>query len=314
MTAAPAQPMTVPPTKPSPAMRLANALLRRSGVKRALNDAALTERARRRNSAAGPAAPPRSVRASCTIRWTTADGLTVAVVAPKRTRSATTPFLYLHGGAYINPIITHHWRLIAALATENAWTVTVPLYTLAPDGDATDALTRLTALHQALRRETGVAPALGGDSAGGGLALALAQRLRDQTLPGPRHLALFSPWLDIGLENPDIPPVDRVDPTLAVPGLRYAGLLWANGRDLKDPAVSPLHGDPAGLCPITMFIGTHDIFLPDCRELMAKAKASGTDVTLYEFPGAFHVFIAGTVLPESRIARRLLTERIPAGG
>ncbi|MCX4919055.1 alpha/beta hydrolase fold domain-containing protein [Streptomyces sp. NBC_00687] len=313
MTASPAKP-TVPPTKPSPAMRVVHAVLRRGGVKRALSDVDLTERERRRNEAAGPAEPPRSVRASCTIRWTANEGLPVAVVAPKRTTSVTTPFLYLHGGAYINPIIAHHWRLIAALATENAWTVTVPLYTLAPHGDATDALTRLTALHQAIRQETGVAPALGGDSAGGGLALALAQRLRDQALPGPRHLALFSPWLDIGLENPDIPPVDRVDPTLAVPGLRHAGLLWANGRHPKDPAVSPLHGDHADLCPITVFIGTHDIFLPDCRKFTVKAKSSGTDVALYEFPGAFHVFIAGTVLPESRIARRLLTQRVAGDG
>ncbi|MEU0227274.1 alpha/beta hydrolase [Streptomyces sp. NPDC006284] len=234
-------------------------------------------------------------------------------MSPKGAKSATTPFIYLHGGGYINPIIGHHWRLIAALATENSWQVTVPLYRLAPDGDATEALTRLTALHEGVVREARVAPVLGGDSAGGGLALALALRLRDERLTGPRHLALFSPWLDVTLDNPEIPSVERLDPTLAPPGLRHAGLLWANGRDLKDPAVSPLYADPAHLCPTTVFTGTHDIFLPDCRTFAAEAGRRGVDVELYEFPEAFHVFIAATFLPESRHARRLLARRIRGG-
>ncbi|WP_405771899.1 alpha/beta hydrolase [Streptomyces sp. NBC_00080] len=231
-------------------------------------------------------------------------------MSPKRAKSATTPFIYLHGGGYTNPIITHHWRLIAALAHENSWTVTVPMYALAPESDATDALTRLTAVHQAVARNAPAAPVLGGDSAGGGLALALAQRLRDERLPGPRHLVLFAPWLDITLSNPAIAAIQRFDPTLSLPGLRHGGLLWANGCDPRDPAVSPLYADPANLCPTTVFVGTHDLLLPDCRAFAVKARAKGTDVALYEFPGAFHVFVAGTFLPESRVARRLLTKRI----
>ncbi|MFG2725666.1 alpha/beta hydrolase [Streptomyces canus] len=283
-------------------------------MKRILNDVALTERDWQRNQAAGPAAPPRSVRVSCTIERTVVEGLPVAVVSPKRAKTATTPFIYLHGGAYINPIIGHHWRLIAALAAENNWTVTVPLYRLAPGGDAAEALTRLAALHRTVERDAQVAPVLGGDSAGGGLALALALHLRDLGQTGPRHLALFAPWLDVTLENPDIAPIERLDPTLSLPGARYAGLLWANGRDPRDPTVSPLYADFAGLCPTTLFVGTHDILLPDCRTFATEARAKGVDLELYEFPEAFHVFIAGTFLPESRTARRLLTGRIRSGG
>ncbi|MFE9687218.1 alpha/beta hydrolase fold domain-containing protein [Streptomyces sp. NPDC006285] len=306
--------MTALPSKPSAAMRVASAVLRRNGVKRALSDVTLTEQVRARNRAAGPAAPPRAVRASCEIEWTTAEGLPAAVVSPKRTTSVLRPFIYLHGGGYINPITPHHWRLIAALAVENAWTVTVPLYRLAPDGDATDALTRLAALHRSVVRDTGTAPVLGGDSAGGGLALALALHLRDHGQSGPRHLALFAPWLDISLGNPDIAAVDRLDPTLSLPGLRHAGLLWANGRDPRDPEVSPLYGDFGNLCPVTVFAGTHDLLLPDCRVFAREARTKGVDVELYEFPEAFHVFVAGTFLPESRTARRLLARRVDTGG
>lgn len=306
--------MTAPPTKPSAAMRMVSALLRRNGVKRTLSDVDLAERHRQRARAKGPAAPPRSVRASCHVTWTTIAGLPVAMVSPKTTKTATAPFIYLHGGGYTSPIIAHHWRLIAALANENSWTVIVPLYGLAPDSDVTDALTRLTALHQTVVQDAQGAPALGGDSAGGGLALALALRLRDRGLTGPRHLVLFAPWLDITLDNPAIPAIERFDPTLSRPGLRHGGLLWANGRDPKDPAVSPLYADPANLCPTTMVVGTHDILLPDCRAFATKARAKGVDVELYEFPQAFHVFIAGTVLPESRVARRLVTRRIPGRG
>jgi monoterpene epsilon-lactone hydrolase len=298
-----------PPSKPSLSMRAVSAALRRSGTKDALSDVVRTEATMLRTRTAGPAAPPTSVRHACTVSWTEAEGLPVAVVTPKRPKSALTPLVYLHGGGYISPITAHHWRLIASLATGNACSVTVPLYRLAPDGNATDALTRLTDLFGAVHRDTGHAPLLGGDSAGGGLALALALHLRDQALPGPRHLALFSPWLDVSLDNPDIGPVKDLDSTLSVVGLRHAGLLWADGRELDDPAVSPLHGDFAELCPTTVFIGTHDILLPDCRRFAARARNAGADVVSYEFPGAFHGFIAGTPLPESRIARRLLNRR-----
>ncbi|MER6345074.1 alpha/beta hydrolase fold domain-containing protein [Streptomyces sp. NPDC001595] len=301
--------MTTASSGPSVALRMVSALLRRNGVKRSLGDATRTEEDRLRNAAQGPAAPPRSVRASCDIAWRTVEGLSVAVVSPKQAKSVPTPFIYLHGGGYVNPITAHHWRLIAALAAENAWQVTVPLYRLAPAGDVTDALDRLTAVHEGVARETGRAPVLGGDSAGGGLALALAQRLHQEQRTSPRHLLLFSPWLDVTLDNPQIAPIERRDPTLSPPGLRHAGLLWANGRDPKDPAVSPLHADPAHLCPTTVVVGTHDIFLPDCRAFTARARSCGVDVELYEFAEAFHVFIAATFLPESRLARRLLTRR-----
>ncbi|WP_234534801.1 alpha/beta hydrolase fold domain-containing protein [Streptomyces shenzhenensis] len=137
-------------------------------------------------------------------------------------------------------------------------------------------------------------------------------RLRDEGLPPPRHLVLFAPWLDAGLTNPGVADVVARDPMLDVVGLRYAGRLWAGALPLDSPQVSPGGGDPRGLPPTTVIVGTRDIFLADCRDFAARARAAGVDVTLLEGTDGFHVYPAATFLPESAEARRLVTARLTA--
>lgn len=73
---------------------------------------------------------------------------------------------------------------------------------------------------------------------------------------------LISPALDLAFDNPRIPEVQPDDPWLAVPGTRVFADAWASGLDVRDPTVSPMLGELAGLGPITLFIGTHDPLLP----------------------------------------------------
>lgn len=135
-----------------------------------------------------------------------------------------------------------------------------------------------------------------GDSAGAGLALSLALALaRDASPP----LVLLSPWLDVALENSEIPEVDARDPWLSVVGLRECGRMYAGDLKVDDPRVSPIHGSLSHLPRISIFIGTRDVFLPDARKLQRRAPER---VSLVEYPDMVHDFMLLRGIPESRAA------------
>jgi acetyl esterase/lipase len=130
---------------------------------------------------------------------------------------------------------------------------------------------------------------LAGDSAGGQIALSVAQRLRDEGV-SLSATVLISPALDLSWSNPRIPDVQPTDPWLGVPGARILADLWRGGLDIDDPIVSPLFGEFAGLAPLTIFSGSRDILNPDAHLLVAKAKDAGVRVDFTEVPGELHVY------------------------
>jgi hypothetical protein len=104
-----------------------------------------------------------------------------------------------------------------------------------------------------------------GDSAGGGMTVAVALQLRDRGLAAPYRTVLISPWLDISVAAPDISALAAKDHELAPPGLVAAGELYRGEVPAEDPRVSPINGGPFGLGPITLFSGTHDILHSDAK-------------------------------------------------
>ncbi|MFI5800389.1 alpha/beta hydrolase fold domain-containing protein [Streptomyces sp. NPDC051677] len=296
---------------PSLRMRFVCAWLAATRTKRVLGDDESTEADRQRNRRKGPAAVPRRLRRTHDVTVHDRAGLRCAEIGVRGRRPERT-IVYLHGGAYINPVVVQHWDLMAALAAENDARVIAPFYPLAPEGTAGTVVPSLLDLQVRLTEESGAAPVWAGDSAGGGLALATAMRLRGEGLPLPRHLVLFAPWLDAGLTNRGVADVVARDPTLDVAGLRYAGRLWAGALPVDSPQVSPGSGDPRGLPPTTVVVGTRDIFVADCRDFAARARTAGVDIALFEGVGGFHVYPAVTFLPESAEARRLVTARLNA--
>jgi monoterpene epsilon-lactone hydrolase len=114
---------------------------------------------------------------------------------------------------------------------------------------------------------------LAGDSAGGGLGLAL--RLRDAGLSLPSRLILFSFCLDLTLALPAGREVEPQNAMLGIEALRRAGALWANGADLATPCLSPFHADMEGMPPIHIFQGSHDLLAPDSRSFADRARAAG---------------------------------------
>jgi len=196
--------------------------------------------------------------------------------------------VFLHGGGYVYGLSPQHWTLIGRLADAGV-RVEVPLYGLAPQHTYRDAYPFVHEVYRQLAAEDppqGIA--LVGDSAGGGLALGLAQELAgDGAL---RRLVLLSPWLDLTLSHPQLDEVGRRDPWLAQPGLREAGAAWAGGDDPTLARLSPGNGPLAGLPPTTVLVGTHELCLPDSTDLLAAARKAGVDADLTVVEGALHVY------------------------
>jgi acetyl esterase/lipase len=151
-----------------------------------------------------------------------------------------------------------------------------------------------------------------GDSSGGGISLALAQLLREKRREQPRNVILLSPWLDASLSNPEIPAFDKIDPFLGIEGLKYAAGIYVRDVDPKHYLVSPVYGSLKDLAPISLFVGTRDILLPDCRKLRDRAAAEGVALNYREYEAMLHDWMLIS-LPESKQALKEIVEIIRAG-
>lgn len=212
--------------------------------------------------------------------------------------------LYLHGGAYMNQPNALHFKMVDRFAREANAEVYFPIYPKIPAHTYKDAYPRLLALYRKIcedHRPDRVA--LMGDSSGGGLALGLAYYLDRLHRPQPGRLILFSPWLDVRTDYPEIDKVSRLDPTLSAWRVRKMGLAWAGSQeDLTNPYVSPLFGQPENVARISIFTGTHDILYPDIRRFDKLLDAKGVAHDTFVFEKMDHVFVAFP-LPEARAAQ-----------
>lgn len=228
--------------------------------------------------------------------------LTLRGADPRRT------VVWLHGGGYVAGIDPFHVRWLARLATAGDARVVVPDYPLAPRHtwrDSHDALVDLTARWAGHSEEL----VLGGDSAGGGLALALALGLRDRGGRQPDRLLLLSPWVDLTTSTPETAALDAVDPWLFLGKLHAYAAWWAgSAADLGRPEVSPGLADLTGLPPALMFCGTRDLLVPGCRLLARRAAEAGWDLTYVEREGLLHVYPLLPAVPEARQAWRRTIE------
>ncbi|WP_037880894.1 alpha/beta hydrolase fold domain-containing protein [Streptomyces sp. NRRL S-378] len=218
--------------------------------------------------------------------------------------------LYVHGGDYVGELERRHWELVRTLVTQGRARVVVPAYVLAPRGTADRTVPVATDLLSGLIAGGGDGgTVLIGDSAGAGLALAAAQRLRDRAGEQPSRIVLLSPWLDVTMSHPDQAVIEAADPVLSRAGLKEAGRLYAGTLDVEDALVSPLRGAFGGLAPLTVFSGTRDVLATDSRELVRRARAQGVEVEFHEAAGLPHGYPLLPV-PEGRAARDRIIELV----
>lgn len=211
--------------------------------------------------------------------------------------------LYLHGGGFVSGIDRFHWRYVAALARAAGLRVVVPAYPLTPTHTWRDAHEPLLDLFEQTAIASPGGVTLMGDSAGGGLALALAQQVARRSGPQPTHLVLISPWVDLAGTTPGTEEARRSDPWLTLSKLRLYGSWWAGEDDVARPEVSPLHGSCAGLPRTLVLCGTRDLLLPQVQELVRRMTAAGVPVTYREEEGLLHVYPI-LPIPEARAALR----------
>ncbi len=248
---------------------------------------------------AGPSEPPASLRQRYDVTEEWHGGARVHRVRPKNAASKGT-ILYIHGGGYVFDIISPHWDIIRSLADDTDAEIVVPLYPLAPEATYREGHAVLDKVWRKLAASEGPV-VIAGDSAGGGFALALAQRIRDAGENMPAGLLLFSPWGDVTMQDPLIQRVQSDDPMLHATGARAAGVMWAGGDDLQTPAISPLYGSMTNLPPVAIFIGSSDILLADARRLRERFLEAGVNVEYFEYPNMMHVWV-GAPIPEAKRA------------
>lgn len=199
--------------------------------------------------------------------------------------------IYFHGGGYSLKGSAAHFQLIKRIIDKAKSTVTYVDYPLAPEFNVEDTLSMaMETYKKLLELHPECHFILMGDSAGGGLALALSMMIRDAGLKQPDKIVLFSPWLDIALTNTDIADFEDRDCVLKPSSLIEIGKIYCGKLDSKDCCVSPMYGDTRNLGDIAIFYGTEEIFFPDCKAL-ADSTFENTKITAFEFQGMQHDWV-----------------------
>ncbi|MDN5937482.1 MAG: alpha/beta hydrolase [Salinisphaera sp.] len=204
----------------------------------------------------------------------------------------TTAVLYLHGGAYCCGSPETHRTLCARLAGSARTAVHALDYRLAPEHPFPAALDDAVAAYAALL-EQGLSPArvvVAGDSAGGGLALALALRLRDQGLPMPALLYLISPWVDMTFSGESATARAAIDPMITAAWGLACRQHYAGASQFDEPLLSPLFADLQGMPAMLIDVGSDEVLYSDAERLAARAAQAGVAVELRVYDGLWHVF------------------------
>ena len=213
--------------------------------------------------------------------------------------------LYFHGGGHVagSPVLYRDfiWRIAAATRAR----VFILDHRLAPEhpfpaalDDTLKAYRRLVADGADPRRM-----AVMGESSGGGLVLALLLKLRDEGAALPAAAVALSPWTDLALTGHSLQRNAGADPMIrSEDALRLAGYYLA-GADPRTPYASPLYGDPTGLPPTLIQVGSDEVLLDDSVRMAQRMRAAGCPVELEIWPRMPHAWqLWARLLPEARAA------------
>jgi epsilon-lactone hydrolase len=213
-----------------------------------------------------------------------------------------TALLFMHGGGYELGSLRSDGELAARLGRASGMRVLFPEYRLAPEHPYPAAVDDVLAAWHWLRAEQGLTArsvALAGDSAGGGLAVALLVATRDAGEPLPAAAVLMSPTVDLTGSGASMTERADQDPVSTPAMLRRFAAEYLAGADPKTPLASPLFAALDGLPPLLIQVGTADLLLSDSERLAAEAAAAGVDVTLEVGQGLPHVYQLMLGTPEA---------------
>ena len=251
---------------------------------------------------------------TCNIEQKKFMNKNVFILTPKNIEKTELTILYFHGGSYMAEIMQEHWNFLEKVINSTGATVILPDYPLAPKHNYKDVFDMVVPLYNEIVSKINLENlVVMGDSAGGGLALALEEKIvadtkslstqndseeinqgeigMNQDYKLPAKTILISPWLDVRLENPKINEVKKLDKDLNKDTLKLAGIAYAGEDGLNSYLVNPIDGDLSKLKNITIFTGTYDILNPDVHILVQKAEEQGISINIKEYEGASHIWI-----------------------
>ena len=211
--------------------------------------------------------------------------------------------LYLHGGAYILGSLKSHRGLVVLLSSAAGVHSLLIDYRLAPEHVFPAALDdALTAYRWLL--SNGTKPehiVLGGDSAGGGLVLALLQTVRDKNIPVPAGAVLLSPWTDLVGTVESRTTREAADPIFSGKVVNSLSSFYVGTEDAHNPLLSTINADLHDFPPLLIEVGHDEVLLDDSLHLAEHAKAANVPVELTIWDDMWHVFQAyAYVLPEGQ--------------
>jgi epsilon-lactone hydrolase len=201
--------------------------------------------------------------------------------------------LFLHGGGFELGSLRSDGELAARLGRASGMRVLLPEYRLAPEHPFPAAIDDVRAAWRWLRAGQGLSPrslAVAGDSAGGGLAVALLVAARDAGEAMPAAAVLMSPTVDLTSSGASMTERADQDPVSTPAMLRQFAADYLAGADPRTPLASPLFASLTGLPPLLIQAGTADVLLSDAERLASAAAEAGVDVSLQVGEGLPHVY------------------------
>jgi epsilon-lactone hydrolase len=216
--------------------------------------------------------------------------------------------MFLHGGGYVSGSLESHRHMVAQLGREAQARTLALDYRLAPEHPFPAALEDALAGYRFLLAQ-GVAPqriALCGESAGGGLAVAVMVSLRDAGEQLPACAWLSSPWTDLAQSGETMMTKAEIDPLIQKPYLDALAAAYLQSADLRNPLVSPIHANLRGLPPLLISVGAAETLLDDSVRIASVAGAAGVRVTLEIWPDMIHAF--PLFYPQLAVARQALAQ------
>ena len=235
---------------------------------------------------------PEEIEIDCNLETEQFIGRKVFILTPKNTQKTNKVILYLHGGSYVAETSSNHWNFLEKVVNDTGATIILPDYPLTPKYTYKDVFTMITPLYKEIIEEVDINNLiLMGDSAGGGMSLALAERIGEENIQIPSKTILISPWLDIRLQNPEIDEVQKRDKELSKETLKLAGVAYAGEDGIDSYLVNPIDGNLSKLKNVTILTGTNDILNPDVYVLQEKAKQIGVNIEIKEYESAGHIWI-----------------------
>ena len=216
----------------------------------------------------------------------------VFVITPKEGEITDKKILYFHGGSYMAEMSNKHWEFIKKLTLDTKSTIIIPDYPLTPKYNYKDVYNMVEPLYEEIQKRINNENLIVmGDSAGGGLALGLLEKVSQENMAMPKKIILISPWLDVRLNNPKIEEVQKNDKELNKETLKLAGIAYAGNDGINSYLVNPIDGNLSNLSNIIIITGTNDILNPDVHVLEKKAEEQGKTIEIKEYEGAGHIWI-----------------------